>query len=116
MRHAAPQLLHLIHLRMLPGVDLGSSDKHETFLLTTKTDFDAALQLVDHASPDIRLAAVQLLAAHAKQLQTQPGQQCRRQDQAHVDVAFHKLCSVLTVDPWAAIRLQAVAGLSGGAC
>eukprot|EP00878_Enallax_costatus_P027764 GHUV01029916.1.p2 GENE.GHUV01029916.1~~GHUV01029916.1.p2 ORF type:complete len:133 (+),score=21.57 GHUV01029916.1:690-1088(+) len=94
-------------------IDMVSAERPGTVKMATEANYEAALQLINTTSPDIRLAAVQLLSAFAKQLQAPAGQQPPIRDQARVDVAFQKLCGVVTVEPWARIRLQALAGLSG---
>lgn len=74
---------------------------------------DAAISLTDHVGPEVRLAAVQVLSASAKELSSRAAQQMTPKDQSRIDLVFQKLCSVVTMDTVPAVRLEALAGLSG---
>eukprot|EP00879_Flechtneria_rotunda_P025890 GHRR01027545.1.p1 GENE.GHRR01027545.1~~GHRR01027545.1.p1 ORF type:complete len:129 (+),score=32.19 GHRR01027545.1:533-919(+) len=78
-------------------------------------DFDIAAAFAAHTSPDIRLAAVKLLAAVARgcTLQGSSDPSTHGITQARVDAAFQRLCSVVTTDTVVAIRTEALSGLAG---
>eukprot|EP00879_Flechtneria_rotunda_P015203 GHRR01015893.1.p1 GENE.GHRR01015893.1~~GHRR01015893.1.p1 ORF type:complete len:180 (+),score=63.30 GHRR01015893.1:533-1072(+) len=77
-------------------------------------DFDIAAAFAAHTSPDIRLAAVKLLAAVARgcTLQGSSDPSTHGITQARVDAAFQRLCSVVTTDTVVAIRTEALSGLA----
>lgn len=98
------------------GLDLQHAECADVQGFTDEVSFNAALRLIAHAAPETRLAAVQLLSAVGQQLGRPAGRKLTAKGQARVDLVFQKLCGVVSTDTWAAIRLQALAGLSGMTC
>jgi hypothetical protein len=116
----------MLHQLQLEGLHLRYADAAPS----AADDWRAASALISHAAPELRLAAVQLLStlAHAAAPLEQPaaagGSSCAALtgsaapaltavQQARVDAAFLSLCSAVSTDTGAAIRLEALLGLAG---
>jgi hypothetical protein len=116
----------MLHQLQLEGLHLRYADAAPS----AADDWRAASALISHAAPELRLAAVQLLstlahaAAHLEQPAAAGGSSCAALtgsaapalpavQQARVDAAFLSLCSAVSTDTVAAIRLEALLGLAG---
>lgn len=133
----------MLHQLQLVGLHLRYADP----AAPAADDWQAASALISHAAPEMRLAAVQLLAelcrAAAPPHQTSAvasdkcaaaavaagqngsvaavacsevvaGSTLSTVQQARVDAAFLSLCSAVSTDTVAAIRLEALLALAGG--
>jgi hypothetical protein len=129
----------MLHQLQLMGLNLRYADP----AASSADDWQAASALISHAAPELRLAAVQLLSALAKaaapaEVNTAvssekhatangvggsladdagpaaaPVPMLSAVQQARVDAAFLSLCSAVSTDTVAAIRLEALLGLAG---
>jgi hypothetical protein len=129
----------MMHQLPLLGLHLRYADP----AASSADEWQAASALINHAAPELRLAAVQMLAAlcnaaapchqtsgavtsdkdaaeagvHSSLANTAlTGSALSAVQQARIDAAFLSLCSAVSTDTVAAIRLEALLALSGGCC